>query len=338
MDININIIKENSFGDRIKYYKKERNKQLKEQGKKLIKNSDIAICIEEIYGYDSINTFLYRKKSPHKKEAFEKLAKLLNIPPICLCQDTGIHWRYLSRLEHLNNGEEFIDNSLDINGNYCIYGDIDIDSYIKADEEFIFKLQEYNDNLNSFDSLIREIRNTFFQMNLLSCYILKNYIQIYLKVEEHAWSFICNFTSVNETGKAILKETLFQTEFSIEHHLLNFKNIKPFFDFLDIINNDYLTLKKEYSIFINNNSNSLLKKQASLWHKLKKILKKQNWDDIERILRQMDIITTMDTADLTILISYFSLPSEQQKSLLTLSEELIRDIQYCDEAELFIKE
>lgn len=332
MDINIDIIKENSFGDRVKYFRDEINKELKKQGKKKIKNSDIAKCIEEFYGFDSFNRFLYGEKMPIKKEkeAIENIAKLLNIPTICLAQDTGRYWRYLSRLEHLNNDEEFIDNSLDKNGEYCIYGDIDIDSCIKKDEEFIFKLQEYYDNLNSTNSLIREIRNTFFQMDLFSCYMLKNYIHIYLKIEDNAWSFICNFNSVNKIGKAILSKTLFQTEFSIEYHLANFRNLKPFFDFLDFLNNDYPIIENEYTN-ISSDTNDLFKHKIALWRDLKKTLKKQDWVTIERILRQMDIITSLDVTDLKILIGYFSLPAEKQALLLSFSNKLINDKQHLEE-------
>ena len=81
-----------------------------------------------------------------------------------------------------------------------------------------------------------------------------------------------------------------------------------------------------------------------LWSELVSNLRFEHWMTIERFGRQVEHFTTIDFVEWTMLIGYFSLnielnykPSEKQKQILTLSEELIKDKQYSDEADFIIK-
>lgn len=318
-------VKENTFSQRFQYFLRKKNQELRKEGKKPLNPERLA----EIVGYyeaDSFHDFLYRNGQPKDKIVIEKLAEILGIQSIELEQDTTRPWRAISREEHIANGETFVDDGRDKKGKYNIYGDFDIDEYdnfIAAKEEF-----ETEENIDDgFDKLITEIKESFYKQELTERYRLTNYFDIYKKIHDNAWTFIVNFSLLNSNGKDILKKAIIQIETLIEHQLLIFRHLIPFYETRDRQRDEV----KE--IFIEKAN------KQDLWGNLEGNLNLESWSVVERFSRQIEFIATMDYDDWTVLIGYFLLnsklgytPSEKQKAVLALSEELVKNPQYYEVA------
>lgn len=335
--INEKTVKESTFSQRFKYFFSKKNQELKKKRKATLTYSSLGNQIG--YSEASIKDFLYRNKTLKDKNALEKLSKILGIPAIMLQQDTTRFWRAISKAEHIANGKDFIDKIEVKKGKVNIYGAFDIkdyNSFIAAKEEFEAEQLEDSDK----DELICDIKKIFNAADLFDCFKLSNYFENFIKIHDNAWTFIVNFSLLNSTGKSKIKKILFQNETSIDHQMLIFNKIKVLYDnrtmLVETVNELFekaKTIQPCEEIHRNN-----------LWEKLETKLRLTNWFDLERFSRQAEHIAKMDFEDWTMLIGYFSLntefdykPSENQKKILSISKKLIRDKQYCDEADFIIE-
>lgn len=339
----LNSVKEMPFSIRLEYFLNEyyRNEAIalgesieninsnpltsKKLEEKSYSTNGIRIQKESVYKY-------LKGKSMPKEETLERLAELLYAPIENLREDLGRYYRGISKIRHKIDGEKFDDNFLDKNGKLSLYGDYEFDGHEFIDD---CSIEDKNENL---DKLLKEdISDSFNKMDLLSCYKLIKYYNAYINIHDDVWEFLCNFTLLNSKGKEKLKKYIstFSTkiEFQLENINIFSKYIPLFVEIRDLKEDDFQnSFKQEYCKFKTD-------EQAKNYYKedLFNKLKNESLGTVERFSKQMEPIVTMEVEDWNIVISYFLLtkfsfyiPSEEQHMLLTISNELVEDIRYCD--------
>lgn len=194
--------------------------------------------------------------------------------------------------------------------------------------------------------MIERIRREFLKLDPLPCYKISIFYQYYSLIYDNTWTFIVNYSILNNLGKSKLKQFVFENTTTLEsvlNHLdelmllYSARNLK---DRLlnDFVQDEQLTKKSdEY------NSDESYKRKK--WDVLKNQLIELRWFDLERFLRQMKYIVDLDSEDWNLIIAFLllsdkisSISSERQKKVLDYSESLIRSETYNEDYKIIISQ